>query len=136
MPTFGAFYLGREIAKSDAFPEWAAKDLMDTIQKKGKGQQEVIVGAMYRGACPHTTFKAGGIKTAQISVADKGMATTSEKHTVAHSNHVGLKFIALKWQNLPEFADDGDSSSDEYNCRSIHERTKETHSGHRNDHHT
>ena len=44
MPTFGSFYLGREIAKSDTFPEWAAKDLMDTIQKKGKGQQEVIVG--------------------------------------------------------------------------------------------
>ena len=71
MPTFGAFYLGREIAKSDTFPEWAAKDLMDTIQKKGKGQQEVIVGAMYRGACPHTAFKAGGNESAQISVADK-----------------------------------------------------------------
>jgi len=48
MPTFGAFYLGREVANSDAFPDWAAKELMDTIQKKGKGQQEVIVGAMYR----------------------------------------------------------------------------------------
>ena len=113
MPTFGAFYLGREIAKSDTVPEWAAKDLMDTIQKKGKGQQEVIVGAMYRGACPHTAFKAGGNETAQISVADKGVATTSEKYTIANSNHVGLKFIALKWQNLPAFEDDGDSSSDE-----------------------
>ena len=136
VPTFGAFYLGREIAKSDTFPEWAAKDLMDTIQKKGKGQQQVIVGAMYRGACAHTAFKAGGNETAQISVADKGVATTSEKYTIAHSNHVGLKFIALKWQNLPAFDDDGDSSSDEYNYRAIHERTEATHSGHRDDHHT
>ena len=44
MPTFGAFVLGREIGKSDTIPDWATKDLMDTIQKKGKGQQEVIVG--------------------------------------------------------------------------------------------
>ena len=51
MPTFGAFFLGREIAKSDTIPDWATKELMDTIQKKEKGQQEVIVGAMYRGAC-------------------------------------------------------------------------------------
>ena len=35
VPTFGAFYLGREIAKSDTFPEWAAKELMDT-SKEGK----------------------------------------------------------------------------------------------------
>ena len=34
--------------------------------KKGKGQQEVIIGAMYRGACAHTAFKAGGNETAQI----------------------------------------------------------------------
>ena len=55
----------------------------------------MIVGAMYRGACPHTAFKAGGnemTEMAQISVADKGVATTSEKETIAHSNHVGLKF--------------------------------------------
>ena len=47
-------------------------------------------GAMYRGACPHTAFKAGGNEMAQLSVADKGVATTSEKYTIAHSNHVGL----------------------------------------------
>ena len=45
MPTFGAFYLGREVSNSDTFPDWAAKELMDTIQKKGKGQQDIIVGA-------------------------------------------------------------------------------------------
>ena len=114
MPTFGAFYLGREISNSDkTFPDWVAKELMDTIQKKGKGQQDVVIGAMYQGACQHTAFKAGGNEMAQLSVAEKGVATTSEKYTIAHSNHVGLKFIALKWQNLTDKIDVGDSSSRE-----------------------
>lgn len=129
VPTFGAFYLGREVAKSDTFPEWAAKELMDTIQKKGEGQREVISGAMFRGACVHTAFKAGGNETAQVSVADKGVATTSEKYTIAHSNHVGLKFFALKW-NLPSFEDDGGSSSNGCKYRNINDRIKENRSGH------
>ena len=52
---------------------------MDTIQKKGKGQQDIIVGAMYRGACQHTAFKAGGNEMAQLSVAERGIARTSEE---------------------------------------------------------
>jgi len=63
---------------------------------------------------------------AQLSVAEKGVATTSEKYTIAHSNHVGLKFIALKWQNLPDVED---SSSNNCNYRSIRPRTKDQHSG-------
>ena len=130
MPTFGAFYLGREISNSDkTFPDWVAKELMDTIQKKGKGQQDVVIGAMYRGACQHTAFKAGGNEMAQLSVAEKGLVTTSEKYTIAHSNHVGLKFIALKWQNLTDKVDVEDSSSDNCNSRSIKPRTKDRHSG-------
>ena len=73
---------------------------MDNAQKRGKGQQDVLLGALYRGAEAHISYKAGGNETAQISVADKGKATMSEKYTVAHSQHVGLKFFALKWQNL------------------------------------
>ena len=111
------------------FPDWAAKELMDTIQKKGKGQQDVVIGAMYRGASAHTAFKAGGNEMAQLSVAEKGVATTSEKYTIAHSNHVGLKFIALKWQNLKDHIDVNDSSSDNCNYRSIRPRTKDRHSG-------
>ena len=129
LPTCGAFYLGREVSNSDIFPDWAAKELMDTIQKKGKGQQDVIFGAMYRGACQHTAFKAGGNETAQLSVAEKGVATTSEKYTIAHSKHVGLKFVALKWQNLPQTIDADDSSTDDCNYRSINARTKDHHSG-------
>ena len=128
MPTFGAFYLGREVSNSDkTIPDWAARELLDTIQKKGKGQQDIVVGAMYRGANVHTAYKAGGNEMAQLAVADKGIVTTSEKYTIAHSNHVGLKFVALKWQNLTDKIDVGDSSSDDVNYRT----TEERHSGRR-----
>ena len=55
MPTFGAFYLGREVANSDkTIPDWARKRaILDAIQKKGKGQQDIVIGAMYRGAHSH-----------------------------------------------------------------------------------
>ena len=123
MPTFGAFFLGREVSNSDkTIPEWVARELLDTIQKKGKGQQEVIIGAMYRGAFAHTAYKAGGNEMAQLGVADKGIVTTSEKHTIAHSNHVGLKFVALKWQNLIDKIDLGASSSEDLNYLSTEDR--------------
>jgi len=59
---------------------------------------------------------------AQIAVIEKGIVTTSEKYTIAHSNHVGLKFVALKWQNLTEKIDVGDTSSEDYSYRSNEER--------------
>jgi hypothetical protein len=62
-------------------------------------------------------------------VAEKGLATTSEKYAIAHSNHVGMKVIALKWQNLKDKIDVDDSSSENYNYRSIRPRTKDRHSG-------
>ena len=128
MPTFGAFYLGREVSNSDkTIPEWAERELLDAIQKKGKGQQDIVTGAMYRGAHNHTAYKAGGNEMAQIAVAEKVIVTTSEKYTIAHSSHVGLKFVALKWQNLTEKIDAGDTSSEDYNYRSNEER----HSGRR-----
>ena len=34
------------------------------------------------------------------STPEKGVVNTSEKYTIAHSNHVGLHFIALKWADL------------------------------------
>ena len=63
-----------------------------------------------------------------------GVATTSENYTIAHSNHVGVKFFALKWQNLPMFDDDGESSSEDYNYRPINERAEATHSEDQEDH--
>ena len=107
----------RNLQRCDIIPEWAARELLDTIQKKGKGQQDIVVGAMYRGANVHTAYKAGGNEMAQLAVADKGIVTTSEMYTIAHSNHVGLKFVALKWQNLTDKID-----ADDVNYRTTEER--------------
>ena len=97
MPTFGGYFLGLEIiGREDTFPDWAARDLMDRSQKRGKGQQKVLIGALYRGADNHVSIKAGGNEMAQLNVAHCGIVTTSEKYAVAHSNHVGLCLFALK----------------------------------------
>ena len=86
------------------FPIGAAKELMDTIKKNGKGQQDIIVGAMYRRACQHTAFKAGGNEMAQLSVAERGVATTSEKYTIAHSKHCRVEIRGFE---MAESATDG-----------------------------
>ena len=125
LPTFGAFFLGREVSNADkTIPSWAERDLLDSMEKKGKGQQEVTVGAMHRGSEEHIAFKAGGNEKAQLGVGAKGIVNTSEKYTIAHSNHVGLKFIALKWADLkgPMRIDIGDTTSDDCNYRSNEER--------------
>jgi hypothetical protein len=130
LPTFGAFFLGREVSNSDkTIPPWAEKELLDAISKKGKGQQDIVIGAMYRGSSDHTAYKAGGNEKAQLGGTEKGIVTTSEKYTIAHSNHVGLKFVALKCQNLPQTINADDSSTDDCNYRSIRERTKDQYSG-------
>jgi hypothetical protein len=101
LPTFGAFYIGRQIANADKdIPSWAEQELLDSMEKKGKGQQEITVGAIYRGAREHLAMRAGGNERCQLNVAKKGLVTTPEKYTIAHSYHVGLKFIAIKWADL------------------------------------
>ena len=123
LPTFAAFFLGREVSNSDkTIPPWAERELLDAISKKGKGQQDIVIGAMYRGSSDHTAYKAGGNEKAQLGVIEKGIVTTSEKYTIAHSNHVGLKFVALKWADLNMNINVGDTSSDDCNYRSNEER--------------
>ena len=77
---------------------------------------------MYHGAYEHTAYKAGGNEKAQLRVADIGVATTSEKYTIANSNHVGLKFVAMKWPNLTMKVDLGESTSDDCTYRGNEER--------------
>ena len=73
----------------------------------------MLIGALYRGADSHVSYKGGGNGMAQVHVANCGIVTASEKYTIAHSNHVGLQYFALKWTNLPvEDGDDEDTSSD------------------------
>ena len=82
IPTFGWYYLGLEIGREDSIPEWAARDLMDRSQKQGKGQQKVLIGALYRGAENHISFKAGGNETAQLNIPHCGIVTKSEKYMI------------------------------------------------------
>ena len=128
LPTFGAFFLGRQVSNNDTtIPPWAERDLLDSAGKKGKGQQEILVGAMYQGAFEHTAYKAGGNEMAQLGVADKGVVTTPEKYTIANSHHVGLKFIAMKWPNLTMKPDPGESTSDDCTYRGNEERHSRRH---------
>ena len=134
LPTFGAYYRGREISNSDTtIPTWMETILLDSIEKKAKGQQGVTVGAMFRGACEHTRFQGGGNEKAQVHVAEKGVVNTSEKYTIAHSNHVGLHFIALKWADLKgskkseqktKEIDLRDTDSEDYTYRGNEERRR------------
>ena len=84
LPTFGAYYLGRMIPNDFQYPDWTKKELLDSANLTGKGQQRIVMGAIFRGACAHTKFKAGGNEWAQVQVAKVGVVTTSEKYTIAH----------------------------------------------------
>ena len=129
LPSFGAFFLGRQVANNDlTIPPWAQQELLCSADKRGKGQQEVIIGAMYHGY-EHQAFQAGGNEKAMLRVADIGVVTTSERYTIANSHNVGLKFVAMKWENLTvrpnqivRKPDRGASSEDDCRYRSIEER--------------
>ena len=116
LPTFGAYYLGRMIPNDLQYPDWTKKELLDSANLPGKGQQRIVMGAIFRGACAHTKFKAGGNEWAQVQVAKVGVVTTSEKYTIAHSEHVGVHFIAVRWKQHSE-PEDEDSSSDDCTYR-------------------
>ena len=132
LPTFGAFYLGREVANNDLrFPPWALQELLCAADKKGKGQQEFIIGAMYHGAHEHKKLDAGGNEKAMLRVADNGIVVTSEKYTIANSHNVGLHFVAMKWENLTvrpnqiSHRQDRDASSeDDVRYRSIPDKPR------------
>ena len=88
LPTFGLFSAGQQVSRGDTeLPRWAEIVLLDRALKRGKGQQPILVGALYRGAKQHVAMKAGGNDAVQIKVAKLGLATTSEKYVVAHSAH-------------------------------------------------
>ena len=111
------------MANSDStVPPWAQKELLCFADKKGKGQQDIIIGAMYHGAYEHIAFHAGGNEKAQLRIADLGVVTTSEKYTIANSHHVGLKFVPMKWLNLTMRTDLGESTSDDCTYRGNEER--------------
>ena len=89
-PTFGAFFLGLEVGRTNSFPHSAALDLLDRASKKGKGQLPVLIGALFRGKELHLSLHAGGNDMAQLKLPGCGVVNTSEKHTLAHSKQTGI----------------------------------------------
>eukprot|EP00435_Cladocopium_sp_Y103_P065639 s334_g27.t1 len=66
----------------------------------GKGQQEILLALQYKGAKEHLALKAGGNDWAQLQCALKGVVTTSEKYTVARSEHCTIRSLIVVWQDL------------------------------------
>ena len=72
--------MGQHVSRNDTeIPDWAEKDLLDRASKRGKGQQPILIGGIYRGSEQHVSLKAGGNDEAQITVAKSGVVTTGEK---------------------------------------------------------
>lgn len=97
-------------------PDWAVVELLSQANLKGKGQQRMLIGAMYQGAMAHTRYQAGGNEKCQVQVSKVGIVTTSEKYTIAHSNHVGVHFAAFRWHHHSpvEYEESSDEHGDYY----------------------
>ena len=105
LPSFGAFGIGRQISRdSQQIADYCLEELFNAALKKGKGQQEILTGAIFKGAIEHTALKGGGTEDAQMTVAAKGAVTTSEKYFVAHAKHTTVKFISSAWPYLEPYA--------------------------------
>ena len=76
------------------------KNSLTPWRRREKANKRSLSVRCIGGAQEHLALKAGGNEKGQLNVAEKGIVTTPEKYTIAHSNHVGLKFIALKWADL------------------------------------
>ena len=64
--------------------------------RRAKANKMSLWARCIEEAHDHTAFQAGGNDKAQVQVGKKGVANTSEKYTIAHSNHVGLHFIRFE----------------------------------------
>ena len=111
--------MGQQVSRGDTeLPRWAEITLLDRASKKGKGQQPILVGALYRGAKQHVAMKAGGNDAVQIKVAKLEVATSSEKYVVTHSAHTQVRVIAVTWEELPPLesidADDDEPDNVKY----------------------
>ena len=110
MPSFGAFGLGRQLGRDCTTIDGSSlTELYNGALKKGKGQQELLIGAIFKGNCEHTALKAGGNESAQHLVASKGAVTTSEKYLITHSAHTTIRLISAAWTVLGEYPTDASS---------------------------
>ena len=60
MPTYGSYNLGALHPLSLTPGSWQIGDLLDRAQKRGKGQQEMLIIQRYTGSMLHAKYEAGG----------------------------------------------------------------------------
>eukprot|EP00435_Cladocopium_sp_Y103_P037614 s2552_g10.t1 len=114
-PTYGCFAMGQCVTsrRSDDIPNATLVDLLDRATTKGKGQQEILLALQYKGAKEHLALRAGGNDWAQLQCALKGVVTTSEKYTVARSEHCTIRSLIVVWPDL-SFIEDRHGRSTTY----------------------
>eukprot|EP00435_Cladocopium_sp_Y103_P068324 s166_g31.t1 len=113
-PTYGCFAMGQCVtSRSDDITNSTLIDLLDRATLKGKGQQDILLALQYKGAREHLALKAGGNDWAQLQCALKGVVTTSEKYTVARSEHCTIRSLIVVWPDL-SFIEKGQNRSDTY----------------------
>ena len=111
--------MGQQISPGDTeMPHGLMIQLLDRAAKRGKGQQPILIGALYRGKYEHIALKAGGNDLVQLKVAQMGIATSSEKYAVAHSAHTQVRFVAVTWDKIPTLQDTQSDSSEATDYRS------------------
>ena len=72
MRACGTFGMGVQVGRDDTrMPDWAIVSLLDRFQKKGKGQQDMLVGGLFKKAVEHVAMKAGGKEQCQLLVTEK-----------------------------------------------------------------
>ena len=100
--SFPVFGIGRQIARdAQTIDDYHLSELFKAAFKKEKGQQDILTGAIYKGATDHTALKAAGTEDAQMTVASKEAVTTNEKYFVAHAKHTTVKFVSAACLVIP-----------------------------------
>eukprot|EP00435_Cladocopium_sp_Y103_P061956 s534_g23.t1 len=124
-PTYGCFALGScATSRENEIPNWHLVDLLDRATTKGKGQQEILLALQYKGAKEHLALKAGGNDMVQLQCALRGVVTTSEKYTVARSEHCTIRSLILVLPDL-SFIESRKGQSATYKPVTSKEQSKE-----------
>eukprot|EP00435_Cladocopium_sp_Y103_P004530 s1361_g1.t1 len=123
MPTYGLFSIGQQITARDTeIPRWCLPSLIDRASKRGKGQQEAIIGLIYKGVSNtpdgHLALKAGCNDMVQLKCASNGIVTTAEKYVVARSEHRTIKCIIVSWDDMSFIRDNLNKSDPQNTSRS------------------
>eukprot|EP00435_Cladocopium_sp_Y103_P050209 s4600_g15.t1 len=87
--------------------------------------EQPTYGCFAMGQCEHLALRAGGNDWAQLQCALKGVVTTSEKYTVARSEHCTIRSLIVVWPDL-SFIEDRQGRSATYPTGTAKDLSKES----------